>query len=65
MSDMKLENSKTRLPQHDYRMALQSAVSWLGERYLLAEPVMRRAAERKPFFVEVRAWHEPRRPRVV
>ncbi len=32
----------TRTSRHDYRLALQSAVSWLGERYLLAEPVARR-----------------------
>jgi hypothetical protein len=49
------------LPSHDYGLALQTAVSWLGERYLLAEPVARRAVEHKPFFVEARSWHEPRR----
>jgi hypothetical protein len=37
-------------------------MSWLGDRYLLAEPVARRKEERKPFFAEVRSWHEPRRP---
>jgi hypothetical protein len=31
-------------------------VSWLGDRYLLAEPVPRRHEERKPFFAEVRRW---------
>jgi hypothetical protein len=30
------------VPQHDYRPALQGALSWLGKRYLLAEPVNRR-----------------------
>lgn len=45
---------------HDYKLALQNAVSWLGDRYLLAEPVARRVEERKPFFVEARSWHEPR-----
>jgi hypothetical protein len=65
MSAMKTANSKSRLPQHDYRMALQSAVSWLGERYLLAEPLVRRIEAPKPFFVEVRGWHVPRRARVV
>ena len=29
------------LPVHDYRPALECAVSWLGDRYLLAEPVRR------------------------
>lgn len=33
--------SKT-IPPHDYRPALQGALSWLGKRYLLAEPVNRR-----------------------
>ena len=50
------------VPQHDYGLALQTAMSWLGDRYLLAEPVSRRKEERKPFFAEVRSWHEPRRP---
>lgn len=45
------------LPQHDYGLALQTAVSWLGDRYLLAEPVSRRSPEYKPFFVEPHDWH--------
>ena len=45
------------IPQHDYRNALQSAVSWLGDRHLLAEPVARRQTSTKPYFVEVRRWH--------
>jgi hypothetical protein len=44
------------LPVHDYRPALQCAVSWLGDRYLLAEPVRRRREERTPFFTEIRSW---------
>jgi hypothetical protein len=62
-ADMKRtkDNSST-LPQHDYHLALQTAVSWLGDRYLLAEPVVRRAEPPKPFFFETRSWHEPRRP---
>lgn len=32
-----------KVPQHDYRPALQGALSWLGKRYLLAEPLNRRA----------------------
>jgi hypothetical protein len=31
-------------PQYDYGLALQSAVSWLGDRHLLAQPVPRRGA---------------------
>lgn len=45
------------LAQHDYRPAVKDAVTWLGDRYLLAEPVARRVEERKPFFVETRHWH--------
>lgn len=49
------------LPQHDYALALQSAVSWLGDRYLLAQPVSR-TPEPKPFFVEPRRWHDVTKP---
>jgi hypothetical protein len=54
--DVKRKLSNPALPLHDYRPALQCAVSWLGDRYLLAEPVPRRHEERKPFFAEVRRW---------
>jgi hypothetical protein len=46
------------LEKHDYRPAVQDAVTWLGNRYLLAEPVTRRREERsKAWFVETRQWH--------
>lgn len=45
------------IPLHDYGPALQNAVSWLGERYLLADPVPRRHDEPKPYFTETRSWH--------
>lgn len=45
------------LPQHDYKSALKNAVNWLGDRYLLAEPVQRLQEDRKPYFVESRGWH--------
>jgi len=48
------------LPVHDYRPALQCAVSWLGDRYVLAAPVQR-VHERKPFYVEARRWLPPTR----
>jgi hypothetical protein len=51
------ENARP-LPQHDYGLALQTAVSWLGDRYLLAEPTPRRREERKEYFVEPRRWHQ-------
>ena len=49
--------SAPTIPAHDYSPALQSAVSWLGDRYLLAEPVRRLPEERKTYFVETRSWH--------
>jgi hypothetical protein len=45
------------LPLHDYSPALQSAVSWLGDRYLLAEPVTRRVEAPRAFFTEPPRWH--------
>jgi hypothetical protein len=33
---------QSQLPLHDYGLALQSALSWLGDRYLLAAPVSAR-----------------------
>jgi len=37
-------------PSHDYGHALQSAVSWLGDRYLLASPQTRREPERPRYW---------------
>ena len=55
---MKSPTKLTRtIPLHDYGPALQNAVSWLGERYLLADPVPRRNDEPKPFFSTPRSWH--------
>jgi hypothetical protein len=34
-------HNQTPLPVHDYEPALQRAVSWLGDRHLLATPAMR------------------------
>jgi hypothetical protein len=46
--DMKTPKSMSQgIPQHDYRSALQGALSWLGDRYLLAEPLNRRPDDRK------------------
>ncbi len=47
---------KDNIPSTDYRTALQNAVSWLGDRYLLAEPVAR-LARHEPYFIEPRRWH--------
>jgi hypothetical protein len=51
------------MPQYDYALALQTAVSWLGDRYLLAQPVTRRAADATPYFVAPRRWHDMPRAR--
>ena len=45
------KESALPLPQYDYGLALQTAVSWLGDRHLLAKPMPRRSVER-PYFVE-------------
>lgn len=50
-------------PRHDYGPALESAVSWLGDRYLLAEPVRKRTEPTKAFFVEPPRWYPATRTR--
>lgn len=59
--DMKRTKPSLPVQRHDYDQALQTAVSWLGDRYLLAEPVARLPEERKPFFFEPRHWYEAKR----
>jgi hypothetical protein len=54
------ESPSAPLPQHDYELALKSAVSWLGDRYLLAAPLPKRREESKGYFVEPRCWHDRR-----
>ena len=50
---MKTTKAPSRaIPPHDYRPALQGALSWLGKRYLLAEPLNRRNEDRKPFVIQ-------------
>ena len=64
MSPMKSAARQNRvIPLHDYGPALQGAVSWLGERYLLAEPVPRRHDEPKPYFTSKSSWL-PQRARI-
>jgi len=47
-ADVKTQKLKSQgIPQHDYQTAIQGALSWLGDRYLLAEPVNRRSDEYK------------------
>ena len=45
----------------DYSLAVQSAVSWLGDRYLLAEPVRRRKEEFTEYYLEPQRWHDAAR----
>ena len=52
-----MKRTRIPLPQHDYAPAVQSAVDWLGDRYLLASPTPRRPDEHKPYFNEIRSWH--------
>jgi len=54
---MKRKEPTSKIPLHDYRTALQDALSWLGDRHLLAEPVPRLSEERAPYFAEPRRWH--------
>jgi len=54
---MKRNELKTTIPPHDYRAALHGAVAWLGDRYLLAEPVARLREAHAPYFAESRRWH--------
>ncbi len=54
---MKRKDSRETIPMHDYRAALHNAVAWLGDRYLLAEPVARLNEARTPYFTEQRRWH--------
>jgi hypothetical protein len=54
---MKRKQQIVTIPLHDYSPALQGALTWLGDRHLLAEPVARLNEERTPYFVEQRRWH--------
>jgi hypothetical protein len=56
---MKRNALNAALPVHDYRPALQGALSWLGNRYLLAEPARPLGEKRAPFFTEKSRWHPP------
>ena len=58
---MKLRNqTRQRLPVEDYSHAIRNAVSWLGDRYLLAAPINVRAINHSPspYFAEKGSWHE-------
>jgi hypothetical protein len=56
---MKLMTQETsRLPVDDYSAALRNAVSWLGERYLLAVPLTRSSQATARHLPPGRGWHE-------
>ena len=54
---MKRKAPSPALPLHDYRPALKGALSWLGSRYLLAEPTRPLVERLKSFSTEKRRWH--------
>jgi len=64
---MKMHEKPGSLPLHDYDTALRSAVSWLGDNYLLAVPTARRKPDSLPYFGAPRHWigaqRTPIRPR--
>ena len=60
---MKRPGNEIPRPKYDYGLALQNAVSWLGDRYVLAEPQQRRSDARPVYVLEPtrpqRAWKLP------
>ena len=55
---MKRSDASPRLiPLQDYDSARRTAVTWLGDRYLLAQPVGRRPEDSSPFFNQPRQWY--------
>jgi hypothetical protein len=58
---MKLRTqNRPQLPVEDYSRAIRAAVSWLGERYILAAPIKVRLSHRPPpdYYREAERWHE-------
>jgi hypothetical protein len=56
-TDMKRKPSNVSIPLHEYRPALLGALSWLGDRHLLAEPMPRLVEARSAYFAESPRWH--------
>jgi hypothetical protein len=52
-----MKRKQATFPVHDYSPALQGALSWLGDRHLLAEPALRLRTQETPYFAESRRWH--------
>jgi hypothetical protein len=56
------ESPLQSVPVHDYGLALKSAVTWMGDRYLLAAPLPRRSNEHKDSFSESQRSDGSRKP---
>jgi len=55
---MKRPDEKSiHVPTHNYDQARQKAVSWLGDRYLLAEPARKRDDGSKAYLKAPSDWY--------
>jgi len=55
---MKRPEEKAKLvPTHNYDQAREKAVSWLGDRYLLAEPARKRDDGSKAWLKPASDWY--------
>jgi len=54
---MKADDKAVLVPTHNYDQARQKAVSWLGDRYLLAEPTRKRDDGSKSFLKSPSEWY--------
>jgi len=55
---MKRPEEKAKLvPTHNYDQAREKAVSWLGDRYLLAEPARKRDDGSKSYLKAPSDWY--------
>ena len=52
-----MKSKQAPFPLHDYGAALQGALSWLGDRHLLAAPTPRLHTAHTAYFAESRRWH--------
>jgi hypothetical protein len=62
---MKQRTSNPTLPVHDYSYAVRNAVTWLGERYLLAVPIEPKHNNRRlpVYFLQPNPWTALDKPR--
>jgi hypothetical protein len=61
---MKLQQVRPSIPLHDYSTAIETAVSWLGSRYLLAAPIRPRPRGHgeAAWYVQAESWLSVRKP---